>query len=209
MKKQTRQEQRILLIDDHPTMRAGLAMLLSHVGYTICCEAGNRDQLLGCIHTCNAEVALLDLSLAEEDGLELLEVLRQQDIATLVYSMHENWNAIEKAFELGAQGYVTKREGPNVLLEALEHIFAGERYISPRASSGLCGRILDNAVASQLSVREEQILGMLGNGETNRDIANKLNLSPHTVQTYYTRLKEKLGLRGMKNLRKAAIQRRS
>lgn len=201
---------RVLLVDDHPTMRTGLSMLLSHVGYIICGEAENQAELLGCIDESEADVVLLDLSLAEESGLDLLDVLRERDIATLVYSMHENWSTIEQAFERGAQGYVTKREGPGVLLEALEQIAAGKRYISPRASRGLASRVLTEEATDQapLSAREEQIMDMLGRGETNNDIADKLHISSHTVQTYYARIIEKLGLSGMKDLRKIAIQRR-
>ena len=151
---------RIFLIDDHPTMRAGLAMLLSHVGYTICGEAENQAELLERIDSCDADVVLLDLSLAEENGLDLLDALQQRNIAALVYSMHENWGTIEQAFKRGAQGYVTKREGPNVLLEALAEIASGKRYISPRASHGLASRVLSDEPAAQgiLSAREEQIM---------------------------------------------------
>lgn len=201
---------RVLLVDDHPTMRTGLSMLLSHVGYVICGEAENRAGLLECLDASEPDVVLLDLSLAGENGLDLLDILRKRGVATLVYSMHENWAAIEQAFERGAQGYVTKREGPSVLLEALERIAAGKRYISPRASHGLASRVLVEETSGQaaLSSREEQIMDMLACGETNNDIAEKLHISVHTVQTYYARIIEKLDLAGMKDLRKIAIQRR-
>ncbi len=210
MKKTTAQGVRILLVDDHPTMRAGLSMLLSHVGYEICGEVDNQAGLLQCLEATQPDVVLLDLSLDQENGMDLLHVLREQNVATLVYSMHENWATIEQTFKLGALGYVTKREGPAVLLEALEQIAAGKRHISPRASQSLASRILTDATSGQspLSTREEQIMVMLGNGESNNDIAEKLHISVHTVQTYYTRIIEKLGLGGMKDLRKAAIKRR-
>jgi DNA-binding NarL/FixJ family response regulator len=210
MEKKAAQGARVLLVDDHPTMRTGLSMLLARVGYTICGEAENQKELLACIDSSEADVVLLDLSLSGESGLDLLDALRRRSVATLVYSMHEDWNIIELAFERGAQGYVTKREGPGVLLEGLERVVAGGRYISPRASHGLASRVLiDNAEGrSALSSREKQVMDMLARGETNKDIAEKLYISTHTVQTYYARLIEKLGLTGMKDLRKTAIQRK-
>ena len=202
---------RVFLIDDHPAMRAGLALLLAEVGHTVCGEAENRDQLLARLDHARAQVALVDLSLAEGSGLDLLGDLQARDIPALIYSMHEDRAAIERAFACGAAGYVTKREVADVLLEAIAEVVAGQRYASPRAMRSLASRVLSSDAAGTvaLSPREEEIMVLLGRGETNAEIARTLGISAHTVQTYYARLIEKLGLTGMKPLRKLAITRRA
>ncbi len=111
MNKKTAQGVRVLLMDDHPTMRAGLSMLLSHVGYEIYGEAENQAELFQCLDAAKTGVVLPDLSLDQENGLDLLDVLRELGVAPLIYSMHENGATIEQAFRRGAHGYVTKREG--------------------------------------------------------------------------------------------------
>lgn len=193
---------RVFLIDDHPAMRNGLCLLLTQAGHTVCGEAGSRAEVLERIGTAKADVALVDLSLAEESGLELLDALAACDVAMLIYSMHEDRASIGRALGRGAQGYVTKREVADVLLAAIGAVRAGERYISPRASQSLGGPGL---AADGLSPREEQIMAMLGRGETNDEIADTLGISAHTVQTYFARMIEKLALGGMKELRKRAI----
>lgn len=193
---------RVFLIDDHPAMRNGLCLLLAQAGHTVCGEAGSRAEVLERIGAAQADVALVDLSLAEESGLELLDVLAACDVATLIYSMHEDRASIGRALGRGAQGYVTKREVADVLLAAIGAVCAGERYISPRASQSLGDQGL---AADGLSPREEQIMAMLGRGETNDEIADTLGISAHTVQTYFARMIEKLALGGMKELRKRAI----
>lgn len=202
---------RVFLIDDHFAMRNGLSLLLTKAGHVVCGEAGNRAEVLACIEASRADVALVDLTLGEESGLDLIDDLLARDVAAVIYSMHEDSKTIERSFACGALGYVTKREVADVLLEALGEVLAGRRYASPRATTSLASRFLsscDNGEAA-LSHREEEILAMLGNGETSAEIAKTLHISTHTVQTYYARIIEKLGLGGMNELRKYAITRRS
>lgn len=196
---------RVFLVDDHPAMRNGLSLLLAQVGHTVCGEAASRDDVLASIAAAKADIALVDLSLAEESGLDLIDALAACDVATLIYSMHEDRASITRALGRGAKGYVTKREVADVLLAAIEAVCAGERYVSPRALQTLgCSGLAADAAAT-LSPREEQIMAMLGRGETNDEIARKLGISAHTVQTYFARMIEKLALGGMKDLRKQAI----
>jgi DNA-binding NarL/FixJ family response regulator len=201
---------RVFLIDDHAAMRNGLSLLLAQVGHTICGEAGSREEVLARIDAALPDVALVDLSLAEESGLDLIDELRSRSIPALIYSMHEDCATIERAFDCGASGYATKREVADVLLEAIAEVAAGRRYVSPRAMRSLASRVLlsGEGMAVVLSQREEQIMAMLGHGETSAEIAKALQISAHTVQTYYARIIEKFDLGGMKDLRKLAIRQR-
>lgn len=208
MKTDATQGVRVFLVDDHPAMRNGLSLLLAQVGHTICGEAEGREELLRRIDDARAEIVVLDLSLAGESGLDILDDLRPRAVPALVYSMHEDCATIERAFTRGAQGYVTKREVSDVLLEAIEQVVSGHRYASPRSAQSLASRVLTTGTGEEtaLSQREEQIMTLLGHGETSNEIARKLTISAHTVQTYYARIIEKLELDGMKALRKTAIR---
>ncbi|MFZ5813217.1 MAG: response regulator transcription factor [Thermodesulfobacteriota bacterium] len=201
---------RVFLVDDHPAMRGGLSLLLRQVGHEVCGEAGNRVELLERLDGARAGVALVDLSLAEESGLDLIDDLTARGVPTLIYSMHEDRGSIERAFGRGAKGYVTKREVADVLLEAIEAVAAGRRYVSPVVMQSLAGRVLDpeEGGTASLSQREEQILDRLGDGESSAEIGRALAISAHTVETYYGRMIRKLGFSSMKELRKFAIRRR-
>ncbi|QLA15564.1 response regulator transcription factor [Desulfolutivibrio sulfoxidireducens] len=200
---------RVFLVDDHPVMRNGLSLLLTQSGHNVCGVAGSRAELLARLDGAQAAVALVDLSLAEESGLDLIDDLTARGVPTLIYSMHEDSKSIERAFARGARGYVTKREVEDVLLAAIAAVAAGQRYVSPEVMRSLAGRVLasEHDAEAALSQREEQILDRLGRGETSAEMSRALNISFHTVETYYGRLLRKLGLASMKELRKFAIRR--
>ena len=201
---------RVFLVDDHPVMRSGLSLLLTQSGHVVCGVAGSRAELLDRIDAAEAAVALLDLSLAQESGLDVIDDLETRGVPTLIYSMHEDGKSIELAFSRGARGYVTKREVEDILLEALAAVAAGRRYTSPEVMRSLADRILapDGGGQAVLSHRENQILAGLGRGETTAEMSKALNISFHTVETYYGRLLRKLALPNMNELRKLAIRRR-
>ena len=200
---------RVFLIDDHLAMRTGLSLLLTKSGHVICGEAETRAELLGRLKESNADVALVDLTLGDESGLDLIDDLLAQSVAVIIYSMHEDRKTVERAFVAGAAGYVTKREVADVLLTALDQVLAGNRYASPRATKSLANRFLvpQEGTETSLSSREEQIVTMIGRAETSEEIAETLHISVHTVKTYYARIIEKLGIAGMKELRKFAALR--
>ncbi|NVN91052.1 MAG: response regulator transcription factor [Desulfuromonadales bacterium] len=207
----SRKTARIFLIDDHPAVRQGLKLLLSQESHIVCGEAGNGTETFARIGSSGADVALLDLSLGEENGLDLIEAIGRLGASVLVYSMHEDAETIEKAFAHGAKGYVTKREMADVLLAAIADLHAGQRHISPRAAQSLANRALslpEPKRESLLSDRERQILTLLGQGESNADIAATFSISVRTVETYYSRIIDKLSLDGMKELRRYAIKNR-
>ena len=200
---------RVFLVDDNPVMRSGLSVLLAQSGHVICGEAGSRAELVARLDGLKADVALVDLSLAQESGLDLIDDLAARGIPTLIYSMHDDGKSIERAYARGARGYVTKREVEDVLLEAIETVAAGRRYGSPEVMRSLADRVIvpDHGGEEALSQREEQILAGLGRGETSAETGRTLSISYHTVETYYGRLIRKLGLANMNELRKFAIRR--
>lgn len=198
---------RIFLIDDHPVVRQGLRLLFSQESHIVCGEAGNGRETLERIDSSGAEVAVLDLSLDNESGLDLIDALRAAGVAVLIYSMHEDAETIERAFAAGAGGYVSKRENEDILLDAVSDLLTGHRHVSQRAAQSLLNKALSGVDAGQmLSGRENAILSLLGRGMSNSDIAAALSIGVRTVETYFTRLIGKLGLDGMKALRQYAIR---
>ena len=202
---------RILLIDDHPAVRQGLAFLLVQDGHRISGEAGNRAEMQQQLAISHADLALLDLSLGEESGLDLIDELRQRGIPVLVYSMHEDANTVSQALAHGARGYVCKREVADVLLGAVREVLAGRSHFSPFVAQSSAGN--PNAQSpfpgeTVLSEREQQIINLVGQGCGNQEIAEKLAISVRTVESYCARACEKLCIDGMKELRRYAIQTR-
>lgn len=201
---------RVFLIDDHPAVRQGLKQLLAQEGHLVCGEADSGAGTRMRIGSSGADMAILDISLGDENGLECIAGLRTQDIAVLAYSMHEDADTIDQAFAAGANGYVSKREQPETLLAAVADVLAGTRHLSPRAAQSLANRALSSPEPDRsglLSERERQILQRLGQGASNAEIAAALAIGVRTVETYYARIISKLDLDGMKALRRYAIGR--
>ena len=198
---------RVLLVDDHPAVRQGLALLLAPEGIAVSAEAGGRSEALARQDEDCPDLALVDLSLGGEDGLPLIADLRARGVPVLVYSMHEDPRRVGGAFAAGALGYVTKREVHRVLVEAIREVAAGRRFISPNAALALANRIADapSSTVRDLSLQERQVYRLLGEGEGTLEIAAALNISARTVESYYTRILDKLGLEGMHELRRHAI----
>ncbi|HWR04784.1 MAG TPA: response regulator transcription factor [Humidesulfovibrio sp.] len=195
---------RIFLADDHPAVIEGLTLLLAQERHEVCGVAGSRDEALLLLPESRPDLALVDLGLCGESGLDLLPELLALGVPALVYTMHEDAATVQNALSRGAVGYVTKRETSAVLLEAVRKVRGGERYVSPRAAANLAaagGFLLSQA----LSERERQILKLLASGETNSEIAQTLQVSLRTVETYFSRILAKLDLDGMKALRKYAL----
>jgi len=200
----------VLLVDDHPAVRQGVALLLAAGRHVVRGEAQNCQEALARLSESPVDLVLLDLSLNEASGLALLPDLEERGIPVLVYSMHEDPESIERAFRFGVRGYVTKREDPMVLLEAIDRVMAGHRYLSPLVAQQMAQRALvspANDPWEVLSDRERQILARMGQGESSAEIAEALAISARTVETYCSRMIEKMELSGMKALRKYAISR--
>lgn len=203
---------RILVVDDHPAVRQGLIHLLSMEGILVTGEASDRAGAMVHLENHRPDLVLVDLSLADEDGLTLVADLRTRAVPTLVYSMYQDAGHVKGAFAAGAIGYVAKREIHGVLVQAIREAAAGRRFVSPLAAIALAddvanpARIEPNRV---LSEQERQVYDLLGQGEGTIEIAATLRISTRTVDTYYSRIQDKLGIRGMRDLRRHAAKHRS
>lgn len=200
---------RILLVDDHPAVREGLSLLLSQKGIVICGEAENSAQTLQCLTTANPDLVLVDLSLGRESGLGLISELNERGVKSIVYSMHDDAQHIESAFAAGARGYVTKREMATTLLDTIREALSGLRSVSPVAAQILAEKHISGhsrIPLERLSDRELEVFRRIGAGDTATDIALMFGISHRTVESYYARIIEKLGLGGVKELRRLAIQ---
>jgi DNA-binding NarL/FixJ family response regulator len=213
--KQVHKKSRILLVDDHPMVRERLAEAIEgDAGFLVCGEAADRLQAMEIIPTAHPDIVIVDLTLKNSDGLELIKDIhvRWPDLAILVLSMHDERLYAERVLRAGARGYITKQEATKKIMLALETVRRGEVYLSekvalhiarqatrqPRARMGL--------TIDQLSDREFQVFQLLGQGRSSSEIAAELHLALHTVETYRARIKEKLNLKNGHELLRHAIQ---
>jgi len=198
------QGMRIFLVDDHPSILDALQTVFIRNSHEVCGTATNLEKALQALGACEPNLVVVDLSLCGESGLDLIAPLVEREIQVLIYSMHEDAATVRRALQAGATGYVSKREPMPILLEAVQHILAGKRYISPLVALNIESSSLSQTIHA-LSEREQQILTLLAKGETNAEIAESLEISIRTVESYYTRMINKLDMQGMKDLRKYAI----
>lgn len=196
---------RVLLADDHPAVRQGLALLLAHNGMEVGVDAASAEAVLARLPSVEIDLAIVDLSFEHGDGFRLIAALHARSIPIVVYSMHEDRGHVERALARGADGYVGKREDTGCLLLGLTEVLGGRSYVSPRIARAL-DEVSDAAAVSRCSEREIEILQLLGKGVGNSAIAETLGLSVRTVETYCARVAEKLGLPGMRELRQFAIR---
>jgi len=210
------QKTKVLLIDDHPIMREGLAQRINHEpDMTVCAEAGTAPEALEAIARAKPDIAIVDISLRETHGLELIKDIKAQHpkLAMLVFSMHDESLYAERAVRAGARGYVMKQEPPPVLLDAIRRAMAGDVCLSAEMTRKLLGSMVDRqpakkavAPAERLSDREYEVFDLIGQGFGTREIAQRLRLSPKTVSSHRENIKQKLGLPSGAALLRHAIQ---
>jgi len=195
---------RLLLVDDHPVVRAGYQRLLEQGGeISVVAQAGDVDTAAVLFAQHAPDLTITDLSMPGSGGLELIRRLHERagpQVRVLVFSMHDSEMLIRRALELGARGFVTKASAPEQLLAAVHRVMAGGRYLSP----DLPARLLGNAVVSSVSPaeaqfdsltqREFEIFRLLAGGISPAECARALHLSPKTVSNHQSVIKEKLGL---------------
>lgn len=204
----------IFIVDDHPIMRQGLAVLIDHEkDLNVCGEAEDAAHAIDGILSKNPDLALIDISLPGKNGLELIKDLRAMDseVLILIHSMHDESLYVERVLRAGAQGYITKDEGGSKLMEAIRKVLAGEIYVSPEMS----GKILEifsgrrasstNPVEA-LTDRQFEVFQMIGNGKSTRDIAETLTVSIKTVDAHRDHIKKKLNLRSGTELVRFAVR---
>ena len=199
----------LFLVDDHPAVRHGLVRLLGDESYEVCGEAGGAADTLQAVVDAQADLVIVDLSLGDESGFDLIAELSARKIPTLVYSMHEDAANIDQSLRGGASGYVSKREESEILCQAVQALLDGQRYISPQALRALSDRSKSTGSdgdTTQLSEREQQIMSQFALGHGPSDVAKILSISVRTVESYSSRIIEKLEVANMKELRQHAIR---
>ena len=206
---------RVLVVDDHPMMRQGLAQLInSEADLIVCCEANNAAQALDLVSGNKPDLVLADISLPDKNGLELIKDLRaiNPEILILVVSMHDESLYAERVLRAGARGYVMKQEGGKKLLQAIRMVLTGQIYVSEKMSakileifSGRRSKIGGSPV-ERLSDREFEVFQLIGEGKGTRDIAGHLHLSVKTVEVHRANIKEKLSLRSATDLVHYAVR---
>jgi DNA-binding NarL/FixJ family response regulator len=208
------QKRRVFLVDDHPLVREGLANLINHQDdLAVCGEAEDSCGATTGIEKTRPDVALIDISLKNESGLELVKNLESKfpTVALIVLSMHDEALYAERALRAGARGYVMKRETTKSMLTAIRCVLEGDTYVSNRVVNLMARRMSSRKAAAKspverLSDRELEIFRLLGQGRTTSQIAEDLRLSLKTVQAYCARAKEKFGVNSLTELLRAAIR---
>jgi len=203
----------VFLVDDHPLVREWLTNLINQQpDLQVCGEAGAAPAALREIERLRPAVVIVDITLEDGSGLELVKDIRSVSPRSLplMLSMHDELTYAERALRAGARGYVTKRESTRKIITAIRQVLEGRMFISEELQSLLTERLLaGSAEASQISLlsdRELEVFQMLGQGRETREIADSLHLSIKTVQVYCARIKEKFGLAGHNELLREAIR---
>jgi DNA-binding NarL/FixJ family response regulator len=195
---------RVFIVDDHTMFREGLRQLIEHdPGLTVCGDAADAATAMEGIRQSNSDVVIVDLTLADSSGLDLVKSIRNdyEDLPVLVVSMHEESLYAERALRAGAMGYVMKNEPAKTVIAAIHSVLRGEMYLSRKMSSSVISKFMRGETEQPmspleiLSDRELEVFRMLGQGKGTRQIAQDLGLTIPTIQSFRNRIKEKLHLK--------------
>ncbi len=205
---------KILIVDDHPSVRDGLSLQIAlKADLKVCGEAESEDEAFTLVKQSTPDLVLIDISLKNGNGIELIKRIRSHDpaIKMLVVSGFQDSLYAERSCRAGAMGYLNKQESSVKLIEAIRTVLAGERFLSPAVSRRLINQSLgsrDNSKSpiENLSNRELEIFRMIGEGLTSGVIAERLFLSPYTIDTHRENIKRKLDIRNAAELSRAAVQ---
>ena len=207
---------RILLADDHDIVRRGLKDLLEqHVGWQVCAEASNGREAVELALQHRPQVAVIDLSMPELNGLEATRRIRQAlpDTEVLIFTMHESEELIREVLGVGARGYLLKSDAVRQLIPAVESLSQKKPYFAGRVSAVVLdgflkgGQVtLEGPTAERLTSREREVVQLLAEGKSNKQIARLLDLSVKTVETHRTAAMRKLELNSLPDLVRYAIR---
>lgn len=205
---------RILIVDDHPIVRAGYSMLITRQpDLSICGEAETAGEALRLAREEQPHLIIVDLTLKGGNGLELCKQLAHMnpDIRMLVISAHDEQLYADRALRCGARGFINKEEATTKLIDAIRAVLAGKVWLSPRMTDKLLARVgnggtPESCPIESLSDRELEVFELVGHGQTTHQIAARLHLSPKTVESYRENLKRKLSLRNSTELTQHAVQ---
>ena len=191
---------RILLVDDHPIVRQGLAQLIEQEpDMTVCAEAETPAEAMRAVAASRPAAAVVDLSLKAGSGLDLIKDMHagHPDVLVLVFSMYDESAYAERALRAGARGYVMKGRAPGTVVAALRQILSGGTYVSPEVSSEILLKLSAHPAArtfelTSLTDRELEVFRMLGEGRSTSQIARQLHRSKKTINSHCENIKRKL-----------------
>jgi len=210
MKKQIR----IFIVEDHPIFRMGITELINReTDMTVCGDADNLARARALIHTLKPDLVVVDLSLKQSNGIDLVKELCDQyeAIFCLVLTMHDEALHAERCIKAGAKGYIMKEEASKSVVKAIREIMAGDLYVSKSVMSHILNQlhkksaVIEASPMKQLTDREMEIFQYIGKGYATGEIANRLNISVKTIGTYRERIKDKLNIRQNGKLVRRAV----
>lgn len=204
---------KIIIVDDHPIVRQGLAELINHENdLVVCGQAEGALDAMEVIKDLEPDIVIVDISLKDISGLELIKDIRVRypQMPVLVLSMHDESLYAERSLRAGAKGYIMKQEATGKVVTAIRKVLMGELYISDRMTARMVDRLVggvsESSPINALSDRELEVFDMLGQGHGTRYISEKLHLSIKTIETYRAHIKRKLNLSDATELIQHAVQ---
>jgi DNA-binding NarL/FixJ family response regulator len=211
------QKKTVLIVDDHPLFREGLkALIARNPGFAIVGEAGSAEEGFDLAKQLKPDLAVVDISLPDKSGIDLTRAIRSllPEIKVIIVSMHSKIHYITEAFQAGATGYVVKESATDRLIQGLEAVCRGEYFLDSSLSQSVVKRLVEfpekearitDRGYGALTAREQQILRMVAEGRSTKEIAAELCISPKTVENHRANIMEKLNLHNtMELLRYAA-----
>jgi DNA-binding NarL/FixJ family response regulator len=206
-------KQTVFLVDDHPLVREWLTQLIEREpDLTVCGEAEDAQEAYPAIAAAQPDIAIVDISLKNTHGLELVKNLQTMDVPTLILSMHDESLYAERVLRAGAMGYITKQEATKKIMVAIRQVLNGEIYVSEKMASRMVNKLVLGQSAQpgfsvdRLTDRELEVFQSIGRGLGTRRIAEELHLGIKTVESYRARIKDKLKLQDSTQLLQHAIQ---
>jgi DNA-binding NarL/FixJ family response regulator len=206
---------KILIVDDHPLMREGLASRIApQADMEVCGEAASVDEALTQVKATNPDLVIVDIALADSNGIDLIKDVKARfpNIKMLVVSAYDESLYAERALRAGAHGYVNKQEVQEKVIDAIRAVLDGERYLSLSMTQKLVGQAIvgkdltESDPIQRLSDRELEVFQLIGQGKTTGAIAEQLFLSVHTIDTHREKLRHKLGVKNGAELMRRAVQ---
>jgi DNA-binding NarL/FixJ family response regulator len=201
---------RVFLVEDHPVLAHGLAMLIQDAGFDVVGVVPEPRRALTALGSTAADMVVVGLSLEDGSVQDLVVTLRDRwpTLGIAVYSMHEEPGPIRRVLDAGARGFVAQREEPRVLVRCLEAVREGISFLSPVISRALDRRPHSHIAphSTTLSPNEQEVFELIGQGYASPEIAERLGIARGTLETYYDRIIHKQGFDGRRGLRRHAIQ---